>query len=416
MSAPAPCPTTTASTSMTISTPPGALARPPETSQLRTRVRVSGIGATSSVATGRLDRRPGGEDAAQEAVWRRARRRPAAPRVPGGRTGVQGGLARCPPSRAELGGKRGHLFASGSLVSTLHGGPVPQTGGPCVPQDHPDFRMFARCVGRRDGRRLLVRLVHQPRTRPLRSLRAPTAGPAMPFQADPPERLRRQGEEHPRRPAADRRRDRRRSRPTRRSSARSSTAGCSCPSTTQKMLRFFELAFQQTQVTCDRLRRSGLPASRSASTRRRSRCSCRTRRRASRARCWSSVASGQPLTPGDDDAAVHDDDGAEGALRLPRRVGGRRRRQRHRPLQGGAPEARPSPSRRPQGPDPDRARRSTRRARTTCTGTTPTSPPTSSQSRRAAPTDPIIYAGQRDRRCTTCSTARSTAARTERAA
>ena len=36
--------------------------------------------------------------------------------------------------------------------------------------------------------------------------------------------------------------------PTQLDGARS-TAGCSCPSTAQKMKRFFELAFQQTQIT-----------------------------------------------------------------------------------------------------------------------------------------------------------------------
>ena len=77
---------------------------------------------------------------------------------------------------------------------------------------------------------------------------------------------------------------------------------------------------------------------------------------------------------GDDDAALHDDARAHGALRVPRRVAGRRRRQGHRPLQAGATRSFRSPS--SAAPGRSRSpRRSTRRARTTCTGTTPTSRP-----------------------------------------
>ena len=56
------------------------------------------------------------------------------------------------------------------------------------------------------------------------------------------------------------------------------------PQYTQKMLRFFELAFQQTQVTCGRLRRSGVSEADRHQPVHRSRSSRGTRKRASPAR------------------------------------------------------------------------------------------------------------------------------------
>ena len=176
-----------------------------------------------------------------------------------------------------------------------------------------------------------------------------------------------------------------------------------------KMKRFFELAFQQTQVTDDRLRRPGLPE---ADRHQRDDDAAARAERAAELRAHdaaSSIAARPPAAPtAMTTHAAHDDDGAQGAVRVPRRLAGRRRRQGHRPLHAGAPEQ-PIIVETAAGPDPDR--------------------------RHARPDEPELHAlvrpGRRDQRrerrrlhrgsdrlpaerasrCTTCSTARSTGTR-----
>ena len=112
--------------------------------------------------------------------------------------------------------------------------------------------------------------------------------------------------------------------------------------------------------------------------------------RASRARCSQLVAEGRPLTEAMTTQQLMMTHRAEGALRVPRRLAGRRRRQGHRPLPRSAPDT-GHHRRGGGGAHPDRTDARSRRARTTCTGTTPTSRPTRHATSRAARQDPIVY-------------------------
>ena len=198
-----------------------------------------------------------------------------------------------------------------------------------------------------------VTRAHRPRPRTRRPIAAPHAVPGRPGDG-----LRREGQEHPGRPAADRRRGQRsEADPTQ--LATLIDGGCSCPSTPTKMMRFFELAFQQTQITAadfadqsyprpDRHQRDDRPAAgaeragelRAHDARSSSRRASRSRRR-------------------DDDEAADDDDRAEGALRVPRHLGGRRQQQRSPTTSGRRTRAEhhgrgcrgPHPHRRDAGPD-----------------------------------------------------------------
>ena len=101
------------------------------------------------------------------------------------------------------------------------------------------------------------------------------------------------------------------------------------------------------------------------------------------------IADGRPLTDGVTTQQLDDDRRADGAVRVPRRVAGRRRRQGHRSLQADPPG--PDDHRGDgAGPDPDRRDAGSRRARTTCTGTTRTSPPRTPTVDGCA-ADPIVY-------------------------
>ena len=143
----------------------------------------------------------------------------------------------------------------------------------------------------------------------------------------------------------------RRSRATRRSSARSSTSGCSCPSTATKMLRFFELAFQQTQVTYTDFSDQAYPKQIAINST--TIPLLMQNAQESFARTMLQLIAERPAAhAGDDDDAAHDDDRDEGALRLPRRVRGRRQRQRHRRTSRTPTRTSRSRRRRPQGPIP----------------------------------------------------------------
>ncbi len=103
------------------------------------------------------------------------------------------------------------------------------------------------------------------------------------------------------------------------------------PQYQSKMLRFFELAFQQTQITvadyADQV--SPITADINATTgplfvQNASESFART--------MLALVSPGPPFTDGDDDEALHDDAGTRGVLRVSRHLAGRRRGQGHRPI------------------------------------------------------------------------------------
>ena len=156
------------------------------------------------------------------------------------------------------------------------------------------------------------------------------------------------------------------------------------PEYTAKMQVFFELAFQQTQVLGHRLRGSDLPEA-NGHQRYDDAAHRPERDRELLAHDAAAHLAGGAAQSGDDHAELHDDACADGALRVPRRLAGGRRGERDRRLQGRQPQR--DDHRRGRGrADPDRARRSTRRARTTCTGTTRTSPTTPRRAPAAAAT------------------------------
>ena len=104
-----------------------------------------------------------------------------------------------------------------------------------------------------------------------------------------------------------------------------------------KMRRFFELAFQQTQVSITDFADQVFP--RSADTNSTTTPLFVQNATESFARTAQElVAEGRPFTENDDDDPFHDDPRVDGALRVPRRVAGRRRRSSdHRRLQGRPP-------------------------------------------------------------------------------
>ncbi len=219
--------------------------------------------------------------------------------------------------------------------------------------------------------------------------------------------LRRQGEESAGRVAADRRRGPAGRRRSGGAAAADRRLDAAARSTSDKMKRFFELAFQQTQVTAVDFADQAYPKQIGINNTTTPLLVQNAQQSFART-MLQLIADGQPLTEGMTTHAADDDHRAQGAVRLPRRLGGRRRRQGHRSLQAGAPGL---DDRRRDGA-PGRSRsptRSTRPAPTTCTGTTPTSPPTT----RTSPAAPRIRSSTRRAasRCTTCSTARSTGTR-----
>ena len=148
------------------------------------------------------------------------------------------------------------------------------------------------------------------------------------FQAGPARGLRRQGEEHPGRAAADRRRDRRRS------TADPSALGAlvdgwmALPEYQAKMMVFFELAFQQTQITAADFT-DMIPPTGSASAAQMPLLLQNLRESFART-VLALVAAGPAAHRRVHHQAADDDAGADGALRVPRHAPRRRRRQDHR--------------------------------------------------------------------------------------
>ena len=196
----------------------------------------------------------------------------------------------------------------------------------------PDSRVLARRVGHRDRGRLFV----QPPLGPLgeRERRQRRSVDALPGRS--PERLRRQGEERPRGTPADRSGDRGgRGRPdaARRSRRRVDEAAPVRPEDAPVL----RARLPADAGHGDRLLRSGVPA---ADRHQPDHDPAPHAERAGELRAHDAPAplARRAAQRGDDDAAAHDDDGDEGALRVPRRVGGRRQRHRDRPLQQAYPK------------------------------------------------------------------------------
>ena len=221
---------------------PGSSRPPPETIQCRTRVRVSGIGrcaecsnrALGSVGPGgqRSPLGPGGEAS------------PPRPRC--GRSGDQGGRAGVPPPAPPFAGMR-RFFASGSLVSALHRVGYLRQGVPLSRQTIPTFAcslaasVVATAVACSSGSSTSL---HS--TAPVAS--SADSGPAMPFQADPPSvYVAKVKDILVGLPPTDEEIGAVEADPTQLGTL--VDGWMKLPQYDQKMLRFFELAFQQTQVT-----------------------------------------------------------------------------------------------------------------------------------------------------------------------
>ena len=224
--------------------------------------------------------------------------------------------------------------------------------------------------------------------------------------------LRREGEEPAGRAAADRRRGRRPSTadPTQLEAARR-RAGWSCPQYTDEDAALLRARVpadadhdRPTSPTRSIPRQIDVNADHDAAA------SCRTLQESFARTMLALIAAGQPLTEAMTTQQFMMTPALDGALRVPRRLAGRRRRHGHRPLREGQPQAARSPSRPPQGPIP---------IAETLDPTSPNymhwyDPDVATDGRvdrRAARMDPIVYPRERRSRSTTSSTARSTAAR-----